>query len=88
MIAQEKAKVGVWLLKQAVLDLVGQHEDGVKSSDIRDELGLRSPDNKGGRKDNLAWGVMNLLLNDNLIEKKNVDGRTRFFLIAKSPSQE
>lgn len=80
MNAKEKAKAGIWLLKQAVLEFIGEHPDGVKPSEIRDELGLTCPDVSGDFKDHLAWGIHNMLFVEGLIEKRKIDNRNHFFL--------
>lgn len=60
MTAQEKAKAGVWLLKEAVVEFIREHPEGITPAEVRDKLELNSPD-KGGHKDNLLWGIHNLL---------------------------
>lgn len=83
MTAKEKAKAGVWLLKQAVLELVKQRP-GITPNEIREELDLRSPNLQGDYGDTLLWGIGNLLEVERLAETKKVDGRNRLFPAGQS----
>jgi hypothetical protein len=82
MTAREKAKAGVWLLKQAVLELVKQRP-GITPNEVRDELDLYSPNPNGDHKDTLLWGIENLLAVEGLMETRKADGRNRLFLAAQ-----
>lgn len=51
MTAKEKAKCGLWLLKQAVLDYLATRPDSVSGGEIREALGLDlDSDPDGGHK--------------------------------------
>lgn len=68
MTAQEKAKAGVWLLKQAVLDYLQSRPEGAPSADIREGLGIDDADAEGERKGYVLWGLQHLLTQDGKIE--------------------
>jgi hypothetical protein len=78
MNANEKAKAGLWLLKQAVFEFVKEHP-GVTSTEVQDALDLCSPNPNGDRKDALLWGIENILRVEGLIEMNKSDGRNRLF---------
>jgi hypothetical protein len=67
MSAEEKAKAGIWLLKEAVLEFVKDHP-GATSREVKDALSLASPNEKDEREDQLLWGIDNMLM---------VEGRMR-----------
>lgn len=58
---QEKAQIGVALLKEAVLELAKANPEGVTNSDVSKALGLQS-DYGGGSKDYLSWSLLGLLM--------------------------
>ncbi|MBK8467028.1 MAG: hypothetical protein IPL32_14500 [Chloracidobacterium sp.] len=70
---KEKAQEGLRLLKEAVLELIRKHPEGIRPNAIKDELDLWSPDKKGKHKDTLLWGIHNLLETDDLVERRNDD---------------
>lgn len=80
MDAREKAKAGIWLLKQAVLDYLKSKDGGrALATDIRDDLGLRSEDTTG-HESNLAWGVNILLRNDESVRTEK-DGSRNWLVL-------
>lgn len=87
MTAHEKAKAGLWLIKEAVLHYLAEHPEGVPSSEARRELGLENP--TGERRDSLFWGLSLQLKEEGRVESRTVDGQNRLFLAtpAASPSQ-
>ena len=84
---KEKAKAGLWLLKEAVLELVGNHPDGITPNEVREELGLFSPNKNGDHKDALLWGIQNVLEVEGLAETRKVDDRNRIFLACNTAVQ-
>ena len=72
MTPHEKAQSGLSLLKEAILEVLANHPEGLQNAQIADLLGLRS-DYKGANKDYLSWSVLGLLFNAGRIERK---GRT------------
>ena len=69
MTATEKANEGLALLKEAVIDYLAKHPEGVGNSDLARDLGLES-DFQGRQKNYLSWSVIGLLVNE---------GRVQFF---------
>ena len=67
---QEKAQIGVALLKEAVLELAKADADGVTNSDVSKALGLQS-DYGGGSKDYLAWSLLGLLMREGKIKRND-----------------
>lgn len=68
MTAQEKAKAGLWLLKQAVLDYLESRPDGAPAAEIREALGIDDTDAEGQRKGYLLWGLQHFLVQDGRID--------------------
>jgi len=69
MNAREKAQQGLDLIKEAILECLKAHPEGLKNSDVADFLALRS-DYLGGQKDYLSWSVLGLLLNEKRIYRR------------------
>jgi len=69
MTPNEKAQQGLSLLKEAILEVLGNHPEGLQNAQIADLLGLRS-DYKGANKDYLSWSVLGLLFNSAQVERK------------------
>jgi hypothetical protein len=65
---KQKAEEGLQLLQDAVIELLAQHPQGLKSSHIARELGLGS-DYQGQHQGWLCWSIMGLLLNSRKVEK-------------------
>lgn len=68
MTAQEKAKAGLWLLKQAVLDYLEARPEGAPAAEIREALAIDDADAEGQRKGYLLWGLQHFLEQDGLID--------------------
>jgi hypothetical protein len=85
MSPQEKAKAGVWLLKQAVLEFLASRPNRAgRPDDIREALHLCDEDSKGQHKGYLLWGLENLLKKEGVIETEKIDGYNHVVLIDKS----
>ncbi len=84
MTAREKAKAGLWLIKEAVLHYLAEHPEGVASAEARRELGLENP--TGERKDYLFWGLALQLKEEGRVESRTVDGQNRLFLVTPAVS--
>jgi hypothetical protein len=69
MTSLEKAKEGLQLLKEAIIETLKTHPDGLRNADIANLLDIRS-DYQGGNKDYLSWSIIGLLLNEDRIERK------------------
>jgi len=76
---REKAQQGLSFLKEAVLDVIAQHPDGISNARIADVLQIRS-DYEGVQKDYLSWSVLGLLLNEKKITKKGARATARYFV--------
>jgi hypothetical protein len=81
MTAQEKAKAGLWLLKQAVLDYLATKPQGAQAFEVSEGLGLASD---GQFKVRHTLSVLRLLVNEKNVRYEAVDGHRRYFL-ARQP---
>ncbi len=61
MTPQQKAAAGLANIKDAIVDYLAQHPDGVQHSQIVSDLGLES-DYEGKQKNYLSWSAIGLLL--------------------------
>ena len=71
---QEKAQLGLSLLKEAMLELAQANPKGIQNSESARALGLQS-DYLGGSKDYLSWSILGLLMREGRM--KRVDGSRR-----------
>ena len=67
--AQEKAQLGLTLLKSAVLEFVKANANGVSNAAAASILGLRS-DYGGGSRDYLSYSILGLLMREGLVMRK------------------
>ena len=82
MTPQEKAKTGLWLLKQAVLDFLETQPNGAaRPNEIRDALDLHDEDFKGENKGRLLWGLGNLLKKEGKVQKAELGGFDHLVLV-------
>jgi uncharacterized protein len=65
---QEKAQVGLQLLKSAVLEFAKANRKGITNSDAASLLGVRS-DYGGASKDYLSYSLLGLLMRDGLLRR-------------------
>ena len=70
MTPREKANQGLVLLKEAILETLREHPEGLRNAEIADRLELRS-DFLGKQKDYLSWSVLGLLVNDSLVVQRD-----------------
>jgi hypothetical protein len=63
MSATEKASLGITALKEAVLQHLAGHPNGIGNSEIARDLGLES-DFQGKQKNYLSWSILGLLVNE------------------------
>jgi hypothetical protein len=73
---QEKAQIGVSLLKEAVLELAKANPSGITNSDASQSLGLQS-DYGGGSKDYLAYSLLGLLMREGKLKRDDNLGKGR-----------
>jgi hypothetical protein len=66
--ARTKAEMGMALLKEAILDHLEDHPEGVGNVELAGNLNLRS-DQDGDHRNFLTYSVLGLLINANLVEK-------------------
>src|SRR5688500_5846001 len=64
--AQDRAQLGLQLLKSAVLELARANRKGISNADAAAVLGLRS-DYGGGSKDYLSYSLLGILMRDGLL---------------------
>ncbi|MDM9645563.1 GIY-YIG nuclease family protein [Rhizobium sp. S163] len=67
---EEKAQLGLKLLKEAVLELAKANGNGVMNSDCVKALGLASH-YMGGSKDYLTWSLLGLLMQEGKMRRKD-----------------
>ena len=70
VLPRQKAEEGLALVKEAILDYLGAHADGLRNADLARDLGLGS-DHDGKQKNYLTYSVLGLLLK----EAKIIKGR-------------
>jgi hypothetical protein len=75
MTAHDQAQIGLHLLKDAILVYLEEHREGKTPTQIREALGLDSPNRKGERADHLLWGLFNLLEAAGQVRGEQPDGR-------------
>jgi hypothetical protein len=68
MTPHEKAQQRLSLLKEAILEVLENHPEGLQNAQVATLLDLKS-DYKGGNKDYLSWSVLGLLFNANQVER-------------------
>ena len=73
---REKAKRGVSLLKESVLELLKDNPEGLRNVEIASRLDIHS-DFLGNQKDYFSWSILGLLVNEKKVVKK---GR-KYFLV-------
>ena len=69
MTPHEKAQKGLSLLKEAIIETIESHPNGLRNVDVADLLEIRS-DYLDGSKDFLSWSILGLLLNDAQIDRR------------------
>jgi hypothetical protein len=65
---QEKAQLGLALLKDAIIELASANKNGVRNADVASCLRLRS-DYKGAAKDYLSFSLLGMLMRDNKLQR-------------------
>jgi hypothetical protein len=69
MDSKEKAQKGLALLKEAIVECLEAHPDGLRNVDIADKLDIHS-DYLGKNYDYLPWSVLGLLLNEEKVQRR------------------
>ena len=65
----ERAQIGLFLLKSAIIELARANPDGITNADAASLLGLRS-DYRGRQKDYLSYSVLGLLMREGKIKRE------------------
>jgi hypothetical protein len=81
MTPREKAKAGLRLLEQSVLDLLKEHPEGLTNSEIEHALDIAS-DRNGEQRGWLSWSVLSGLMNQGRISKQKQQGRPSYRIAA------
>ena len=79
---QEKASIGLSLLKEAVIELAKANSDGVTNAECAKVLGLQS-NYRGASKDYLSYSLLGLLLEEGQLERNDSLGNGRHISILK-----
>ena len=71
----EKASRGLALLREAILELLHAHPEGLRNTDIAKALDLES-DHQGKQRDYLTYSILGLLLRDRKVQKLRRGSKT------------
>jgi uncharacterized protein len=84
MRSEEKARQGLQLLKEAILETVGQHAGGLSNARIAELLQIHS-DFGGKQRDYLSWSVIGLLVNEGKLRKLGEKHEARYVIARREP---
>jgi len=62
----QRAEVGLWLIQEAILELLDQNPNGLNPSELSRQLGLKSPEDP---KLGVAYAVLQLMVASGKAEK-------------------
>jgi hypothetical protein len=88
MTAHDQAQIGLRLLTDAILVYLAAHPEGQTPHQVREALGLDSPNRKGERADHLMWGLHNLLETEGQVRLEQPDGRHWVMFLATTSQLE
>lgn len=74
---KQKATMGLTLIKEAMLDHLEAHKEGLRNADLARDLGLES-DHEGQQKDYLTYSVLGLLLKECQVDKVKRGAKTYY----------
>ena len=77
----ENAQQGLTLIKDAIVDYIREHPNGVTNAAIARDLRIES-DYEGGHHSYLSWSVLGLLLREGRIHYEG-KGRSKLYFITK-----
>jgi uncharacterized protein len=75
--AKQKATMGLALIKEALLDHLEAHKEGLRNADLARDLGLES-DHEGQQKDYLTYSILGLLLKECQVDKVKRGAKTYY----------
>lgn len=75
----EKSRIGLTLLKEAIVDYLAQHPEGLTNIEITRGLELES-DFEGGQKNYLSWSILGILLAEKVVRYEK-QGKTRRYFV-------
>ena len=75
MTPKEKAHEGLRLLKEATIEIVSDHSEGLRNTDVVKLLDIPS-DFQGKQKNYLSWSVIGLLINAGCLKRQG----NRYFI--------
>jgi hypothetical protein len=79
MTPRDRAQEGIASLKEAILEYLRRHPEGVQNSTIVRDLGLES-DFEGQQKNYLSWSVLGLLVNERRVSHRRQGSRKLYFI--------
>ncbi len=77
---EKLAAEGLKLIKEAILDLLKKHPEGIGNSEIAKKLKLES-DFQGKQKNYITYSVLGLLIKENKIITEKVEHNRYFYLV-------
>ena len=78
MTPQQKAAGGLALVKEAILDYLAEHPDGVRHANIVEDLGLES-DYEGKQRNYLSWSTIGILLSEGKVRYERRGSQKYYF---------
>jgi len=79
MNALAKSQQAVALLKEAIIDTIKLHPNGIGNSDLARKLQIES-DFEGAQKNYLSWSIIGMLVNEGKV-KYSKDGLKKLYFI-------
>lgn len=67
--SRSMARVGLELLKSAIIELLGEHPNGLPNVKVADLLDIHS-ERRGVQRDYLSWSVLSLLMTEGRIQQQ------------------
>jgi hypothetical protein len=77
VLPRQKAEKALALMKEAILDYLRPHADGLRNADLANDLGLGS-DHEGQQKNYLTYSVLGLLLKEAKVLKHKRGTKTYY----------
>jgi uncharacterized protein len=77
-----KAAMGLALLKEAILDHLDDHPDGLRNGVLAKDLGLESS-HDGRQQDYLTYSLLGILLMEHQVEKVRRSGKAYYVRVQR-----